>query len=77
MNKERLDKQMNTGEHLIWQANKIKELEEVNENMLEEITSLYDEVSAAYEEMGEYKAALVEANRIQLVLIKTLDKLSD
>ena len=77
MNKERFDRQMNSGQYIIWAGNRINELEEADKNMSEEITSLYDEVSAAYEEMGEYKAALIEATRIQLVLIKTLDKLSD
>jgi len=77
MNKERFDRQMNSGQYIIWAGNRINELEEADKNMSKEITSLYDEVSAAYEEMGEYKALLREANRVQLVLIKTLDKLTD
>ena len=49
MNKERLDKQMNSGQYIIWAGNRIKDLEEEATTMSEEITSLYDEVSAAYE----------------------------
>jgi len=76
MNKERFDRQMNAGQYIIWAGNRIKDLEEADKNMSEEITSLYDEVSAAHEEMGEYKALLIEANHVQRVLIKTLDKLT-
>ena len=32
MNKEQLAKQLNTGEYLIWQANKIKEMEAMKES---------------------------------------------
>ena len=49
MNKERFDRQLDSGQYIIWAGNRINELEEADENMSDEITSLYDEVSAAYE----------------------------
>jgi len=72
MNKERLDKQMNNSEYLIWSVNKIKELEEDCKFLLSFAPFGYvpEKVSPMFYKTGTYTGDLEMYDRIMQIQLK-------